>query len=68
MSEERKRSDIKQSHWDLMSCETGKEALMLGDDFNERVLIIKHHIHQDDHPMNIIREEFCRYFVHHYQL
>jgi len=47
-----KQSDSRvNSHWDLMSDETGQDALRLSTNFNDKVMMIKEHLVKDNHPI-----------------
>jgi hypothetical protein len=53
---------LRGSHWDLMSDETGQEALRLSAKFNNKVLLIRNHLNNDEHPLNRVAAMFDTLF------
>lgn len=56
------REDLRNSHLDLMSDETGQEALRLSAKFNNKVLLIRSHLLNEEHPLNKITTMFDTLF------
>lgn len=54
--------EVRNSRWDIMSDETGKEALRMSKTFNEKVMLIRSHLVKEDHPINKIVKEFDQQF------